>query len=168
MQRHAQSVQIYTDGSKSALGVHCATLFPELEMFVSLPLMASIFTSGPCAIFLALTRISTPNGSSFVIYSDSLSALQALGKLYTRHALVLKIQCFLAGLHSRRKDVCLCWVPSHVGCLARKGRITWPNRPVFFRPPTPYPCLFKTSLLQSPVQSVILVKPAGIRTGLRQ
>ena len=90
-------------------------MFLEFETFVSLPLMTSIFTPELCAIFLAVTRISTHNGSSFIIYSDSRSALQALGKLYTQHDLVLKIQSFLAGLHSRRKDVSLCWVPSHVG-----------------------------------------------------
>ena len=115
MQRHAQPVPIYTDGSKSASGDGCAAIFPDFETFVSLPLMASIFTAELCAIFLALTRISTHTGFSFVIYSDSRSTLQALGRLYTRHTLVLKIQVLLAGLHSRRKDVSFCWVPSHVG-----------------------------------------------------
>ena len=115
MQRHAQSTPIYTDRSKSASGVGCAAVFPDFELFVSLPLMASIFTAELCAIFLALTRISELDDSSFTIYSDSRSALQALEKLYTRHPLVLKIQRFLAGLHSRRKDISLCWVPSHVG-----------------------------------------------------
>ena len=51
---------------------------------------------------------------NFVIYSDSRSALQALGCLYTRNPLVLKIQRFFCDLHARRKFVS-CWVPSHVG-----------------------------------------------------
>ena len=71
--------------------VGCAAIFPNFETFVSLPLMASIFTAELCVIFLTLTRISTHNGSSFVIYSDFRSALQPLGKLYTHNVLVLKI-----------------------------------------------------------------------------
>ena len=41
-----------------------------------------------------------------------------------------------------------------------KKQITWPNRPVFFRHPIPNPCLFKTFILRSPVQSVSFGKPA--------
>ena len=91
-----------------ASGVGCAAIFPDFETFVSLQLMESIFTAELCAIFLALTRISTHNGSSLVIYSDSLIALQALGELYARYALVLKVQRFLACFHSRRKAVSFC------------------------------------------------------------
>ena len=62
MQQHALSMPIYTDGSKSASGVGWAAIFPGFETFVSLPLVASIFTAELCAIFLALTRIFTLNG----------------------------------------------------------------------------------------------------------
>ena len=61
------------------------------------------------AILLALTRIS------FIICSDSHSALQAFGSLYPPNSLVLKIQRFLCDLHSYHKSVSFCWVPSHVG-----------------------------------------------------
>ena len=54
---HAESIPIYTDGSKSTSGVGCAAVFPDFETFVSLPLMALIFTDELCAIFLAFTRI---------------------------------------------------------------------------------------------------------------
>ena len=54
MQRHAPSVPIYTDGSKSASEVGCAAIFPDFETFVSLPLIASIFTAELCAIILTL------------------------------------------------------------------------------------------------------------------
>ena len=55
MQRHAQSVPIYRDGSKSASVVGCVAVFPYSETFVSLPRMVSIFTAKLCGIFLALT-----------------------------------------------------------------------------------------------------------------
>ena len=105
----------YTDGSKSSEGVVCASVFPDFDVFVSLPVVASIFTAESCAIFLALSRISFHTSDNFVIYSDSRSALQALGCLYTRNPLVLKIQRFLCDLHAHRKSVSFCWIPSHVG-----------------------------------------------------
>ena len=115
MQRHPQSIPIYMDGLKSAFGVGCEAVFHDFETFC-LPLADGvILTAELYAIFLALTRISTHNDSSVIIYSDSRSALQPLGKLYTLHALVLKIQRFLVGLHSCRKNVSFCWVPPHVG-----------------------------------------------------
>ena len=42
---HAPYVSIYTDGSKSSEGVGCAAVFPEFDVFISLPVAASIFTT---------------------------------------------------------------------------------------------------------------------------
>ena len=75
---HASSVPIYTDGSKSSESVGCAAVFSDFDVFVYLPIVASIFTAELCAIFLALSRISFHTSDNFVIYSDSRSALQAL------------------------------------------------------------------------------------------
>ena len=126
-QLHAPSIPIYTDGSKSSEGVVCAVVFPDLDLFISLPVVPSIFIAELCAIFLALSRISFHDRNSFVTYSDSRSALQALGSFYTRNPLVIKIQRFLCDLHARRKLVS-CWIPSHVlsrnekaDVLAKKG-----------------------------------------------
>ena len=94
-QVHATYVAIYTDGSKSSKGVGCAAVFPDFDVFLSLP------------------RISFPDIDSFVIYSDSRSALQVLGSLYTPNPLVLKIRRFLCDFHTCRNFVS-CWIPSHV------------------------------------------------------
>ena len=77
----------------------CAAVFPDFDVFF-LPVVASIFTAELCAIFLALSRISFHDSDSFVIYSDSRCALQALGSLYIHNPLVLKIQRFLCELHA--------------------------------------------------------------------
>ena len=99
-------------------GVGCAAVFPDF-VFISLPVAASIFTAELCAIFLLLIRISVHDSDSFVIYSDSRSALLALGSLYTRNPLVLEIQRFLSD-HAGRKFV-FCWISSHVGLWQLKG-----------------------------------------------
>ena len=70
-QVHAPYISIYTDGSKSSEDVGCAAVFPDFNVFISLPVVASIFTAELCAIFLTLSRISFHDSNSFVIYSDS-------------------------------------------------------------------------------------------------
>ena len=103
---HTPSVPLYTDGSKSSV-------FPDFDLFISLPVGASIFTEELCAVFLSLSLISFHDSDSFVIYSDSRSALQYLGSLYTHNSIVLKIQRFLCDLLACRKFVSLCWISFH-------------------------------------------------------
>ena len=112
MQFHASSVPIYTDGYKASEAV---PLFFMILTYSSLPVVASIFTTELCAIFLALSRISFHESDSFIIYSDSRSSLQALGSPYTGNLLVLKIQRVLFDLYSGLKFFVSCWIHSHVG-----------------------------------------------------
>ena len=51
---HSPTVPIYTDESKSNKDVGCAAVFPDFDVFTSVPVVASIFTVELCAIFLAL------------------------------------------------------------------------------------------------------------------
>ena len=53
--------------------------------------------------------------SSFVIASDSQSALKSITSFNPEHSLVIAIQELLAELHHKQKCVKFCWVPSHVG-----------------------------------------------------
>ena len=57
-QRHIPSVPIYTDGSKSGEGVGHAAAFPDFDICIFLPVVASIFTAELCTIFLTPSRIS--------------------------------------------------------------------------------------------------------------
>ena len=50
----------------------------RVHLSLSLPLVPSVFTAEMCVIFLAFPRISFHDKATFVIYSDSRSALQAL------------------------------------------------------------------------------------------
>ena len=87
---HAPAVPIYTYGSKSSESVGCAAVFPDFDVFISLPVVGLIFTTESCAIFLVLSLISFRNSDNFVIYSDS--KYPALGSRSTRISVVLKIQ----------------------------------------------------------------------------
>ena len=105
--------------SPSLVRVFAVPLF--FLTFLSLFLwVASIFTEELYVIFLALSRISVRESNNFVTYYDSRSLLQALGRVYTRNSLVLKIQRFLCDLHARRKFVSFCWIPSNVGLSGKE------------------------------------------------
>ena len=64
---------------------------------------------------LALKQASQSQESKLVIFSDSLSALQALGKLKTDHFLVIQIQGKLHKIYVDQKEITFIWVSGHAG-----------------------------------------------------
>ena len=50
-----------------------------------------------------------------MIFSDSISACKALGKLKTDHPLLLQIQELLHKMNADQKEIVFIWVPGHVG-----------------------------------------------------
>ena len=50
-----------------------------------------------------------------MIFSDSLSALQALEKLNSSHPVLIQIQDMLHKIEVDQKEVVFIWVPGHVG-----------------------------------------------------
>ena len=53
--------------------------------------------------------------SKFMIFSDSLSALQALEKIKTDHPLLIQIQDMLHKIEVDQNEAVFIWVPEHVG-----------------------------------------------------
>ena len=56
-----------------------------------------------------------------MIFSDSLSAVQALGKLKTDHPLLIQIQELLHKINADQKEIVFMWVPGHVGIRGNKA-----------------------------------------------
>ena len=50
-----------------------------------------------------------------MIFSDSLSALQALEKLNSNHPLLTQIQDMLYKTETDQREIVFMWVPEHVG-----------------------------------------------------
>jgi len=106
---------IYTDGSKENAKVAAAMFaFPILHS-IRLPDFSTIFTAELHAILLALQHIHSSSGQSFFIFTDSLSALQAMSNFKITHPLVLSIFDHITQLAHNRKDIIFCWIPSHMG-----------------------------------------------------
>ena len=75
----------------------------------------SIYTAELQAILLALKQAYQSQESKFMIFSDSLSALQALENLKTDHPLLIQMQEFLHKINADEKEIVFMWVPWHVG-----------------------------------------------------
>src|SRR5215469_18005137 len=70
--------QVYTDGSKDSNGTASAAIMGANQLVARLPNCASIFTAEIHAILLAFRLIEKSSNTKFMIFSDSLSSLQAI------------------------------------------------------------------------------------------
>ena len=99
-------MQIFTDGSKVDEKVSAAavsSVAPNSPFSCRLRDHSSIYTVELQAILIALNQTYQSQETKFIIFSDSLSALQALGKLKNDHPLLIQIQEFLHKINADQK-----------------------------------------------------------------
>ena len=111
-------MQIFTDGSKVDQKISAATVLsvaPKSPFFCQLRDHCSICTAELQAILFALKQAYQSQERKLMIFPDSLSALQALGKLKTDHPLLIQIQELLHKINADQKEIVFMWVPGHVG-----------------------------------------------------
>ncbi|GBN70030.1 hypothetical protein AVEN_212119-2-1, partial [Araneus ventricosus] len=114
--RYSSFVPIFTDGSKSDGHVGCGVVFPSDTLSYRLHNCCSVFTAELVAIFCALQEISPSSQRKFIIYTDSMSALESLSHYDNRiHPVALEILSVLKFLRNKGFSIIFCWVPSHVG-----------------------------------------------------
>ena len=110
---------IFTDGSKSELGVASAafmqTADPDSFLTLKLPDEASVYTAELQALLLSLKMVYQSQLKKFLIFSDSLSALQAIAGRNLTHPVLLDFHKLHTLLCSEEYDIRFVWVPSHVG-----------------------------------------------------
>jgi ribonuclease HI len=96
--------------------VAAAAVTEQQEFKCRLADNASIFTVELKGIELALSEIETTQGEDFVIFSDSMSSLQALEGDDWLNPMVFKVKEKLNSLQTNLdKHVTFVWIPSHVG-----------------------------------------------------
>lgn len=115
LQAYEQHIHIYTDGSKEGSRVAAAAVVKASLLCCRLPDDASVFTAELTAIKLALNWIARDHHMKFVVFSDSLSSMQAIYNRRTGHPILQDIMLTLDELYRNNKGVTLFWVPSHVG-----------------------------------------------------
>ncbi|GBM89405.1 hypothetical protein AVEN_76418-1 [Araneus ventricosus] len=119
--QYSSFIPIFTDGSKSDGHVGCGVVSPSDTLSYRLHNFCSVFTAELVAIFCALREISPSNQRKFIIYTDSMSALQTLSHYDIQmHPVALKILSILHFLRKEGFSIIFCWVPSHVGISGNK------------------------------------------------
>ena len=76
----------------------------------------TLFSAELEALLLDLERVSESQNDKLIIFSDSLSALQALWGCYFRNSLlILFLKEYKELIENHQKTIIFCWIPSHVG-----------------------------------------------------
>ncbi|XP_025416330.1 uncharacterized protein LOC112687685 [Sipha flava] len=123
LQEHPNSVQIYTDASKTNNGVGVAMIVNNQKITYKLPPQASIFTAEAIAIYKAAkffhSECVSPE-TKCIILSDSLSNLIAITNTSNPPDTTKLIQeeTFQAG--KKGKQILFVWVPGHSGILGNE------------------------------------------------
>ena len=111
--QHQNTLQLFTDGSKSNNSVSFAFLHNEIEFSRRIQPIASAFTAELYAIYKSLDyALTNPNPNQVTIFSDKGSAIQCINKYPCTNPLAQLIRCHIESLD---RPVCFCWVPSHIG-----------------------------------------------------
>jgi ribonuclease HI len=111
---HRRCMHIYTDGSKDDSRVGCAAVSDAARSSLRLHSYSSIFTAELYGILCAIAIARESTNMEICIFSDSLSAIQAILCYNSPHPLVTTIHRWLIRLHTRQKTITFCWVPGHV------------------------------------------------------
>lgn len=114
--KRTQVFLVFTDGSKSDGHVGSAVICDDEALSEKIPTVASVFTAKMNVIHIALKDIRTKGHTKSIIYSDSVSALQALISLKpSPHAILLHVKKLLFRLSRKGFTIKFCWIPGHVG-----------------------------------------------------
>ena len=114
--RYRGYIPVYTDGSRDRNDVAFATDVPSNTVIsMRLPDSASVFTAEVWVIIKALEQIKDSIASKHFVFTDSLSCLQALQHMKLEHPLIGMVIRKSVVLNIAKKDIVLCWVPSHTG-----------------------------------------------------
>ena len=139
---HADSISIYTDGSKSNAGVGFGVYSVDLDFSGRLHDYASSFTAELYAVLNAIKSILVLDINNFTIYCDSLGVLELLESYDPIHPLVQEIFKWLVLTKRRGHNIQFCWVPAHVGIRGNE-RADQLAKAAVSRSPSRHPIPFK-------------------------
>jgi len=106
--------KLYTDGSVSGDQVGSAAICGTTTKTVRFPNRVSIFRAELYAITMALNIIYRRKENNLIIFSDSMSSLQAVKSFRLELDVVYQIIKEYSHLTESGKRIVICWIPSHV------------------------------------------------------
>ena len=116
--QHQNYVQIFTDGSKVEEKVAAAavsSVATNSTFSCRLRDYCLIYTAELQALLFAFKQAYQSQESKFMIFFDSLSALQALEKLNSNYPLLIQMKDMLHKFEVDQKESAFMWVPGHIG-----------------------------------------------------
>ncbi len=105
---------LYTDGSKCDAKASAAVVSKTNTFSCRLPDGASIFSAEAKALQLALRIVKISRYKKFIVFTDSMSVLQAFEGHQITNQLILDLVEKYEETLSLNKTVIFCWIPSHV------------------------------------------------------
>ena len=112
-QKYSDFCHIYTDGSKVEITVASAYVCPYGTRSYRLRDGCSIFTAEVEAIDKALKYVKVSSVEGFLIFSDSMSVLQAIESQERKNPLVNRVLQTCQEILSNVKFITFCLIPSH-------------------------------------------------------
>ena len=107
---HSNHVAIFTDGSKSSDGNGCAMIMENEVNAFKLPDILSIFSCELYALKQSLLHMQNKEHNKFIIFSDSLSSIIALGNVWTVDKFIQDIQILYHTLKIKGKEIIFIWI----------------------------------------------------------
>ena len=112
-QKYSDFCHIYTDGSKVERKVASAYVCPYGTRSYRRRDGCSIFTAEVEAIDKALKYVKVSSVECFVMFSDSMSVLEAIENQESKNPLVNRVLQTCQEILSNGKFITFCWIPSH-------------------------------------------------------
>jgi ribonuclease HI len=92
----------------------CAFICDQLQQKFNLGSNATVFSAELFAILKAIESTISTSQTRFIIFSDSLSSIQAISNIYSKKPLVQRI---LDTIGSSNIQYVFCWIPSNTGII---------------------------------------------------
>ena len=115
LQKYANSVHYYTDGSKTTTGTGCSILCNNFTTRFSLPNLFSVLSSELYALLLATYDSISNQHTRAVFFTDSLSAIQSIQNFTNRSQHPIARSIAEAVYRNQQISITFCWIPSHRG-----------------------------------------------------
>ncbi|CAI6372874.1 unnamed protein product [Macrosiphum euphorbiae] len=113
--------KIYTDASKSQIGVGAAVVWNNMEFMYKLPSSCSIFTAEAFAIIKALDLITDRHLQDTIIFTDSLSAINNINNTNNPSDIGLYVQNKIYTLQKINNfKIKLFWIPGHSNIIVNE------------------------------------------------
>nr|CAI5822378.1 unnamed protein product [Callosobruchus analis]CAI5836888.1 unnamed protein product [Callosobruchus analis] len=115
---------IYTDGSKTEVAVGAAFVIPNESYKFSLDPKCSVYTAELFAILKAMEFRTSAESDTYIICSDSRSAITVIRNIFSPDPIIKKILDLHSFLNNQSKSVVFVWCPGHIGICGNENADT--------------------------------------------